>query len=40
MMTIFRENPQGEFDFSVLLGSSQIIMLKKVRETPAGRLFG
>ncbi len=30
---------QGELDFSVLLGSSQIIMLKKVRETLAGRVF-
>lgn len=30
---------QGEIDFSVLLGSSQITMLKKVRETLAGRVF-
>ena len=29
----------GELDFSVLLGSSQILLLKKVRETLAGRTF-
>lgn len=30
---------QGEIDFSVLLGSSQITMLARVRETLAGRVF-
>lgn len=29
----------GEIDFSVLLGSSQIVMLQRVRETLAGRVF-
>ncbi len=30
---------RGEIDFTVLLGSSQILMLKRVRETLAGRVF-
>ena len=30
---------RGDIDFSVLLGSSQILMLKRIRETLAGRVF-
>ncbi len=30
---------RGDLDFSVLLGSSQIMMLKRIRETLAGRVF-
>ncbi len=30
---------RGEVDFSVLLGSSQILMMKRIRETLAGRVF-
>lgn len=30
---------RGDIDFSVLIGSSQIVMLKRVRETLAGRVF-
>jgi predicted AAA+ superfamily ATPase len=30
---------QGDIDFSVLLGSSQIVMLQRIRETLAGRVF-
>lgn len=30
---------EGQIDFSVLLGSSQILLLKKVRESLAGRAF-
>lgn len=30
---------RGEIDFSVILGSSQILMLKNIRETLAGRVF-
>jgi len=30
---------RGDVDFSVLLGSSQVLMLKRIRETLAGRVF-
>jgi hypothetical protein len=30
---------EGEIDFTVLLGSSQILLLKRIRETLAGRAF-
>lgn len=30
---------RGDVDFSVLLGSSQLLMLKRIRETLAGRVF-
>ncbi|PJF23813.1 MAG: hypothetical protein CUN53_20990, partial [Phototrophicales bacterium] len=30
---------QGTINFSVLLGSSQIVMLQRIRETLAGRVF-
>jgi predicted AAA+ superfamily ATPase len=30
---------EGDINFSVLLGSSQILLLKRIRETLAGRAF-
>jgi len=30
---------EGDIDFTVLLGSSQILLLKRIRETLAGRAF-